>query len=73
MNATVWDATVWDATGWDATGWDATGWDATRLALVVAAAAPACNGMTVEAVWTTACPEQISASPCSPAWLMTAA
>ncbi|MCP4842852.1 MAG: hypothetical protein GY887_14070 [Halieaceae bacterium] len=61
------------ATVWDAMGWDAMGWDATRLALVVAAAAPACNGMTVGAVWTTACPEQISASPCSPAWLMTAA
>ncbi|MGI9469724.1 MAG: hypothetical protein ACR2OA_21560 [Rubripirellula sp.] len=62
MSATLWDVTLWDVTR-----------HAARVALAVAAAAPACSGMTVEAVWTTVCPEQISAFPCSPAWLMTAA
>ena len=42
-------------------------------ALLAAGAARACNGMTVEAAWITACREQISGSPCSPAWRMTEA
>ena len=41
--------------------------------LLAAGAARACNGMTVEAAWMTACRERTSASPCSRAWRMTEA